>query len=158
MHKYGKWEVCHNIRCNLHYPTPLMTQQQQWRQGRRRRALAPIRNDISERGRGREREKYNDGDDKSQVGLMIERKEEGKKRENGKSKRADDGNGRKHRNPSRERDRGTELDERWEEESEGGVEPIPGGRVMTEDPCPPHRVAACAPHIGILCGHCSNSP
>ena len=50
-----------------------------------------------------EREKYNDGDDKSQVGLMIERKEEGKKRENGKSKRADDGNGRKHRNPSRER-------------------------------------------------------
>ena len=46
--------------------------------GRRRRALAPIRNDISERGRGREREKYNDGDDKSQVGLMIERKEEGR--------------------------------------------------------------------------------
>ena len=44
--------------------------------GRRRRALAPIRNDISERGR--EREKYNDGDDKSQVGLMIERKEEGR--------------------------------------------------------------------------------
>ena len=43
---------------------------------RRRRALAPIRNDISERGR--EREKYNDGDDKSQVGLMIERKEEGR--------------------------------------------------------------------------------
>ena len=71
----------------------------------RRRALAPIRNDISERER--EREKYNDGDDKSQVGLMIERRrEEGKKRENGKSKRADDGNGRKHRNPPRKRDRG----------------------------------------------------
>ena len=42
----------------------------------------------------------------------------------------------------RERDKGTGLDERWEEESEGGVGPIPGGRVMTEDPCPPHRVAA----------------
>ena len=41
-----------------------MTQQRR----RRRRALAPIRNDI------RGREKYNDGDDKSQVGLMIERK------------------------------------------------------------------------------------
>ena len=36
--------------------------------------MAPIRNDISER----EGEKYNDGDDKSQVGLMIERKEEGR--------------------------------------------------------------------------------
>ena len=44
-------------------------------------SVGPIRNDISGGGRGeeerereREREKYNVGDDKSQVGLMIERK------------------------------------------------------------------------------------
>ena len=35
---------------------------------------------VRGREREREREKYNDGDDKSQVGLMIERKEEGKGR------------------------------------------------------------------------------
>ena len=39
-------------------------------------SVGPIRNDISGGGGGSkgEREKYNDGDDKSQVGLMIERK------------------------------------------------------------------------------------
>ena len=72
--------------------------QQQWRQGGGGERWPRFEMTLVREG---EREKYNDGDDKSQVGLMIERKEEGKKRENGKSKRADDGNGRKHRNPAR---------------------------------------------------------
>ena len=44
-------------------------------------SVGPIRNDITVVGGGREREKYNDGDDKSQVGLMIERERERGKEE-----------------------------------------------------------------------------
>ena len=47
-------------------------------------SVGPIRNDITVVGGGREREKYNDGDDKSQVGLMIERERKRRKEKMGK--------------------------------------------------------------------------